>query len=210
MSLTQISENPFLIVISAPSGGGKSTILERVLNDFNNIRYSISSTTRKPRGDEQDGVDYFFLDNEEFEAKIAVNEFLEYANVFGNYYGTSRKFIQSCFDDGQFVIMDIDVQGCLKLEKADCPLVKIFLLPPNAEELEFRLRKRGTDSNEVIEKRLATARQELELIDHYDYLVVNDDLEKAVYAVKNIIWAEMHKVARYNDIYHSFYNNIDK
>ena len=210
MSLSQISENPFLIVISAPSGGGKSTILERVLNDFDNIRYSISSTTRKPRGEEKDGVDYFFLETEEFEAKIAENEFLEYANVFGNYYGTSNKFIRSCFEQGQFVIMDIDVQGCLKLEKTDCPLVKIFLLPPNAEELESRLRKRGTDSNEVIEKRLATARKELELIDHYDYLVVNDDLEKAVYAVKNIIWAEMHKVARYNDIYHSFYNNIDK
>ncbi len=206
MSLTQISENPFLIVISAPSGGGKSTILERVLNDFDNIRYSISATTRKPRGDEVDGVDYFFLDNAEFETKIEENEFLEYANVFGNYYGTSRKFIQSSFDEGKFVIMDIDVQGCLKLELTECPLVKIFLLPPNADELESRLRKRGTDSREVIEKRLNTARQELELIDHYDYLVVNDDLEKAVYAVKNIIWAEMHKVSRYNDIYHSFYN----
>lgn len=210
MSLSLISENPFLIVISAPSGGGKSTVLERVLSDFDNIRYSISSTTRKPRGAEIDGVDYFFLNNEQFEAKIADNEFLEYANVFGNYYGTSGKFIQSCFDQGQFVIMDIDVQGCLKLEDTDCPLVKIFLLPPNSKELETRLRKRGTDSNEVIEKRLATAKEELKLIDHYDYLVVNDDLEKAVYTVKNIIWAEMHKVARYNDIYHSFYNNIDK
>lgn len=210
MSLAQISENPFLIVISAPSGGGKSTILERVLNDFDNIRYSISSTTRRPRGQEQDGINYFFLETEEFEAKITENEFLEYANVFGNYYGTSRKFIQSCFDQGQYVIMDIDVQGCLKLEKTTCPLVKIFLLPPDGQELESRLRKRGTDSNEVIEKRLYTAQQELKLIDHYDYLVVNDDLEKAVYAVKNIIWAEMHKVSRYNDIYHSFYNNIDK
>jgi len=210
MSLTQISENPFLIVISAPSGGGKSTILERVLSDFDNIRYSISSTTRKPRGNEKDSINYFFLEKEEFEAKIADNEFLEYANVFGNYYGTSRKFIQSCFDKGQFVIMDIDVQGCLQLEKTECPLVKIFLLPPNAEELESRLRKRGTDSNDVIEKRLNTARQELKLIDHYDYLVVNDDLEKAVYAVKNIIWAEMHKVSRYTNIYHSFYNKIDK
>lgn len=210
MSLFPISENPFLIVLSAPSGGGKSTVLDRVLADFDNIRYSISATTRQPRGDEIDGVDYFFLKKEEFEAKIADNEFLEYANVFGNYYGTSDKFIQSCFAKGQFVIMDIDVQGCLKLEKTACPLVKIFLLPPDAQELEFRLRKRGTDSNEVIEKRLATARQELELINHYDYLVVNDDLEKAVYTVKNIIWAEMHKVARYNDIYHSFYNNIDK
>lgn len=205
MSLNQTSENPFLIVISAPSGGGKSTILERVLNDFDNISYSISSTTRKPRGDERNGVDYFFLDTDEFEDKIAEDEFLEYANVFGNYYGTSRKFIQSCFDKGQYVIMDIDVQGCLKLEKTDCPLVKIFLLPPDGDELESRLRKRGTDSNEVISKRLNTAREELKLIDHYDYLVVNDDLEKAVYAVKNIIWAEMHKISRYNDIYHSFY-----
>lgn len=210
MSLTQISENPFLIVISAPSGGGKSTILERVLNDFDNIRYSISSTTRSPRGQEKDGEDYFFMSNEEFEKRIADNEFLEYANVFGNYYGTSRKFIQSCFDQGNYVIMDIDVQGCLKLEKTDCPLVKIFLLPPDGQELESRLRKRATDSDQVIEKRLNTARQELELIEHYDYLVVNDDLEKAVYAVKNIIWAEMHKVSRYKDIYHSFYNNIDK
>ncbi len=210
MSLTQISENPFLIVISAPSGGGKSTILERVLNDFDNIRYSISSTTRSPRGQEKDGEDYFFMSNEEFEKRIADNEFLEYANVFGNYYGTSRKFIQSCFDQGNYVIMDIDVQGCLKLEKTDCPLVKIFLLPPDGQELESRLRKRATDSDQVIEKRLNTARQELELIEHYDYLVVNDDLEKAVYAVKNIIWAEMHKVSRYKDIYHSFYNIIDK
>ncbi len=210
MSLSQISEKPFLIVISAPSGGGKSTILERVLNDFDNIRYSISSTTRQPRGQEKDGQDYFFLNTQEFEAKIAENEFLEYANVFGNYYGTSKKFIQSCFDQGQYVIMDIDVQGCLKLEKTDCPLVKIFLLPPDGQELESRLRKRGTDSEQVIEKRLNTARKELELINHYDYLVVNDDLEKAVYAVKNIIWAEMHKVSRYKDIYNSFYNNIDK
>lgn len=208
MSLSSISENPFLIVISAPSGGGKSTVLERVLSDFPNMQYSISSTTRKPRGDEKDGVDYFFLEKEEFEAKIAENEFLEYANVFGNYYGTSHKFIQACFDQEQFVIMDIDVQGCLKLAKTDCPMIKIFLLPPDAQELEFRLRNRGTDSDEVIEKRLATAREELEYIKHYDYLVVNDDLEKAVCAVKQIISAEMHKITRYNDIYHSFYNKV--
>lgn len=208
MSLSPISENPFLIVISAPSGAGKTTVLDKVLEDFDNMQYSISSTTREPRGNEKHGIDYFFLNKEEFEAKIEENEFLEYANVFGNYYGTSDKFIQNRFDQGIFVIMDIDVQGCLQLAKTDCPMIKIFLLPPNSQELERRLRNRGTDSNEAVEKRLATARQEIELINHYDYLVVNDDLDEAVNAVKDIIKAEMHKINRYDDIYHSFYNNV--
>lgn len=205
MSLSPISENPFLIVISAPSGAGKTTVLDKVLEDFDNIQYSISCTTREPRGDEKHGTDYFFLNKEEFEAKIAANEFLEYANVFGNYYGTSHEFIQSRFNQGQFVIMDIDVQGCLQLAQTDCPMIKIFLLPPSSQVLEYRLRKRGTDSDEAIEKRLATARQELEFVTHYDYLVVNDDLDEAVSAVKHIIKAEMHKTIRYNDIYNSFY-----
>ncbi|OQY39308.1 MAG: guanylate kinase [Candidatus Cloacimonetes bacterium 4572_65] len=207
MSISNISENPFVIIISAPSGGGKSTILQRILNDFSNIKYSISSTTRAPRGTEENGVDYFFLNNDEFEQKIKENEFLEYANVFGNYYGTSMNFINECFANGQYVIMDIDVQGSLQISKTLCPVIKIFIVPPDSIELEKRLRNRGTDSDEVINKRLDTAKEELKLINEYDYLVINDDLDKAVYAVKNIIWAEMHRISRYNDVFKSFYKS---
>ncbi len=208
MSVSNISENPFLIVISAPSGGGKSTILDRVLDEFDNMQYSISATTRDPRGDEKNGVDYLFLSVDEFEKKIEEDNFLEYANVFGNYYGTSKEFIFDCFDKGQYVIMDIDVQGCLKLTQTDCPMIKIFIIPPSVKELEHRLRTRGTDSEDVIVKRLKTAEHEISLIDKYDYLVINDDLEKAVFAVKNIIWAEMHKISRYNGVYNSFYEKV--
>lgn len=187
----------FLIILSAPSGGGKSTILTEILKVADNIDYSVSYTTRSPRGTEQNGIHYHFVSEEEFQQRIAEGDFLEYAKVFGNWYGTSKSFIKKCLAGKRHVIMDIDVQGASFISATDIPYVKIFILPPSMEVLKQRLILRATDSEEEIAKRLQIAQEEVAYIPQYQYLVINDNLEIAVQDILAIIRAEENRVCRY-------------
>jgi guanylate kinase len=188
----------FLIILSAPSGGGKSTILHEILQRLDNVDYSVSYTTRSPRGEEQNGVHYHFVNQKEFENRRADGDFLEYAKVFGkSWYGTSISYIKSRLALSRHVIMDIDVQGASQIAATDIPYVKIFIIPPSMKVLKDRLIKRGTDSAEDIQRRLDTAKKELACIPEYDYLVINDILEDAIQNVMSIIKAEENRISRY-------------
>ena len=191
--------HPFLIILSAPSGGGKSTILTEILKKTDKIEYSVSYTTRKPRGMEQNGVHYHFVCVEDFQARVCSKDFLEHAIFAGNHYGTSISYIQERLASGHHVIMDIEIQGAAQISCTDIPYVKIFILPPSLEVLKERLISRKTDSMADIEKRLAIATDEIKMIPEYDYLVINDRLEDAVENVWDIIKAEENRVSRYDN-----------
>jgi guanylate kinase len=188
---------PLMLAISAPSGAGKSTLCDKLVHDFSNIVYSISCTTRAPRGDEKDGEHYYFLSKKEFKSRIKKGEFLEYAKVHGNYYGTLEDTVLYTMEQGKHILLDIDVQGVEQIRNAikgfdtNHPIRKgfidIFILPPSLEELEKRLRGRGTDAEDVIQKRLKNAKKEIEQARLYGYEIVNDDLELAYTELKNII-----------------------
>ena len=188
---------PFLIILSAPSGGGKSTILNEIMVKTDNIEYSVSYTTRKPRGTEENGVHYNFVTEEEFKQRIGRGDFLEFAQFCNYYYGTSISYIRSRLAEGKHVIMDIEVQGAAQISISDVPYVKIFILPPTLEVLKERLVNRNTDSMEEIEKRLMVARYEITQVPSYNYLVINDELDAAVDEVIAIIRAEENRVDRY-------------
>ena len=175
-----------LIVVSGPSGSGKSTAT-RLVRDRLQIPLSISATTRSPRTGEIDGKDYFFLEKEDFEKRIANEEFYEYALVHGNYYGTLREEVESRINSGQNVILEIDVQGGIIVKEKNSEAILVFFKAPNMEVLAKRLEDRKTDTKEVIELRLANAKKELEYEKEYDYTVVNDNLEKACQELINII-----------------------
>ncbi|HSQ97498.1 MAG TPA: guanylate kinase [Rickettsiales bacterium] len=180
----------FLIILSSPSGTGKTTLAKMLLDKYNNIKLSTSATTRKPRNGEIDGFHYYFLNQEDFDKKIKNNEFLEYAGVYGSSYGTLKSQIEDKFDEGNDVLLDIDWQGNLSVSKEikdKSKIVRIFLLPPSVSELENRLNSRGTDSKEVIEKRMADARNTMSHYKEYDYVVVNDSLEVAFEELCGII-----------------------
>ena len=172
--------------------------MNEILAKADSIDYSVSYTTRAPRGTEQNGIHYHFVNEAEFETRIAQGDFLEHAKVFGHsWYGTSISFTQSRLSLGHHVIMDIDVQGAAQISATTVPLVKIFIIPPSMDVLKDRLIKRGTDSEEAIQRRLNTAEKELDCIPDYDYLVINDDLDHAVSDVMAIIKAEENRVCRY-------------
>jgi len=183
--------NPFPIILSAPSGGGKTTIARELLRRRSDLGYSVSCTTRKPRLGEVDGRDYYFLSIGEFERRRAAGEFAESAEVHGNMYGTLRSEVQRVLAEGKHVVMDIDVQGAQQFTRAFPQSVTIFVLPPSAEVLLERLRQRQTESKEQLAKRLQSALQELQAVDSYQYVVTNDDLEKAIARVSSIIDAEV-------------------
>jgi len=205
MKNTEFKTKSFLIVLSAPSGGGKTTIRKAILARMPGVAYSVSYTTRSPRANEVDGKDYFFVSEDRFEQLIKENDFLEYARVHSNWYGTSRSFILDRFAHNYHVIMDIDPQGAETIVKSNIEVVTIFLLPPDMKTLEKRLRERGTDSEETISLRLKNARQELKSLREYDYLVINDNLEVAIEEVKRIIEAEENRVTRYYSPIEVFY-----
>lgn len=191
------NKTPFLIILSAPSGGGKSTILHEIMKKTEKIEYSVSYTTRKPRGTEVDGVHYHFVDEPAFQERIDSCDFLENAMFAGHHYGTSISYIQSRLAKGKHVIMDIEVQGAAQISCTDIPYVKIFILPPSLDILKERLINRKTDSIEEIEKRLIIAQYEITQIPCYDYLIINDELDEAVEDVWAIIMAEENRAARY-------------
>ncbi len=177
-----------LIVISGPSGVGKTTIRKRLLNEVPNLWYSISATTRKIRQGETEGVDYYFLTNEEFQKNIKENNFLEYQEVYQNtYYGTLKSTVIEKQNQGINVILEIDVQGALNIKKENPNAILIFIAPPNKEELEKRLISRATDEQDKIIERIKKAHFELEQQNKYDYVIINKDVEEATKQLKQII-----------------------
>ncbi|MCF8128958.1 MAG: guanylate kinase [Deltaproteobacteria bacterium] len=176
-----------IFVFSAPSGAGKSTIAEALIERFDSLAYSISHTSRPPRGDEQDGVDYHFVNRNTFKEMIEKNAFLEWAQVHGHLYGTSLEAVKRQMSAGSDILMDVDVQGGRNVKNRFPDAVLIFLLPPSLKILEKRLKARGTDDLVVIQKRMAQASEEIKNCSWYDYIVINDDLEKAILEAQSII-----------------------
>jgi guanylate kinase len=196
-----------IFIISAPSGSGKSTLTNEVRHVVPNLEFSISYTTRPPRGSEQSGREYFFVSREEFERMLAEDEFLEYAEVFGNYYGTAKRFLREATARGHDLLLDIDVQGAAQVKQKVPEAVSIFILPPSREELERRLRRRAEadddlqrkllgdsarpfNTEDIIQRRLRTASHEIENFSQYDYILVNDRLEPSIDILKSIVEAE--------------------
>jgi guanylate kinase len=177
-------------IISAPSGSGKSTLVNRVREIVSGLKFSISYTTRTARAGEENGREYYFVSRKEFEEMIRKDEFLEHAEVFGNYYGTARRFMREAEKEGKDLLLDIDVQGASQIKSKLKGAVSIFVLPPNRQELEKRLRTRSLDAENVIQRRLVTASREIENYDKYDYILVNDRLEESIDALKSILLAE--------------------
>ena len=192
-----MTKRGLLIVLSGPSGVGKGTVRAAIFSKGEQkFVYSISATTRLPRTGETDGVDYFFKTREEFEQMIQNKQLLEYAEYVGNYYGTPLEYVENTLASGKDVFLEIDVQGAIQVRELMPDGVFIFLTPPDLNELESRIVNRGTDSDEVIAKRMKTAREELELMKYYDYSVVNDTVDNAVQKIEAIIQTEHLRIIR--------------
>jgi len=182
---------PVVYIISAPSGSGKSTLVNVLLAMTPRLDFSISYTTRPLRGSEQNGKQYFFVSREQFEQMIVADEFLEHASLYGkDYYGTARRFLREAEQTGHDLLLDIDVQGAAQIKKKLPDAVSIFVLPPDRKTLEWRLRKRGEDSDEVINRRLEEARREIENYDKYDFILINDKLEESSDNLQAIVESE--------------------
>jgi guanylate kinase len=181
---------PLVYIISAPSGSGKSTLTNELLKLVPNLIFSISYTTRALRGSEQNGKQYYFVPLQEFERMVRDGEFIEHANVHGNCYGTARRFLREAGKSGHDLLLDIDVQGAAQVKKNLTDAISIFILPPDRKTLEWRLRNRGEDSENVIQRRLSDASCEIEQYDKYDYVLINDQLEKSIERLKAIVLSE--------------------
>ncbi|MGY0836586.1 guanylate kinase [Aerococcus urinaeequi] len=191
-----------LVVLSGPSGVGKGTVRQALFETDTNhdqFYYSVSATTRQPRPGEEDGKDYFFVSRDQFEGMIEDERLLEYAEYVGNYYGTPLQYVEEMTDQGKDVFLEIEVQGALQVKRRMPDGVFIFLAPPTMHELESRIVNRGTDAPEVIEKRMRQAREELQLVTQYDYVVENDNVQSAVERIQTIINAEHLKTDRFID-----------
>ena len=183
----------FVFVLSAPAGTGKTTLVRMLSEEFSCVVESVSCTTRPPRNGEVEGKDYYFLSQKEFEEKIHAGEFLEYAQVFGHYYGTSRRYVEEEQSKGKHVILVIDTQGAMQL-KGRIPATFVFISPPSLVELERRLQMRKTESQEVIAQRLSWAKREMEIVANYDYHIINENLEIAYDVLRSILIAEEHRL----------------
>ena len=186
-----------LLVVSSPSGAGKTTLCTRLREEFPSLGFSVSYTTRPPRPGETDGIEYNFVEKATFQEMIALDEFAEYAMVHGNMYGTSARRVAEAIEGGRDLLFDIDYQGGRQLrQKFPDDVVLVFILPPSLKELELRLRGRGTDSDEVIDRRIRVAREELRHYDEYDYLVMNDELARAYDALRAVYLSQVHTRVR--------------
>ncbi len=200
-----------ILVLSGPSGCGKSSLVSEILKEYDDIYFSISTTTRDIREGEVDGVDYHYISKELFEKEIEEGLFLEWAKVHDNYYGTSLKSVKQALSEGKLVIFDIDVQGHeIVKEKFDDILTSLFITTPNAEILRERLLKRGTDSKDVIERRLSNSREEMNRIDEYDFLLVNDNFEETLAKFRFIVGASRMKIDKKSkdNFINTWYNNL--
>jgi guanylate kinase len=191
------STKPLVFIISAPSGSGKSTLTNELLKLVPNLVFSISYTTRERRGSEKNGKEYHFVEMKEFNRMIEAGEFLEYANVHGNCYGTSRQFLREAGCSGHDLLLDIDVQGAAQIKRNLTDAISIFVLPPDREKLEWRLRNRGEDPEPVIHRRLVAASREIAEYDKYDYVLINDKLEDSCEKLRAIVLSErLHRLQR--------------
>jgi guanylate kinase len=184
------AHEPIVYIISAPSGSGKSTLVNELLKSVSDLDFSISFTTRAPRGSEENGKQYYFVSRTEFEKMIRDGEFLEHAEVFGNYYGTSRRFLREAEQNGHDLLLDIDVQGAAQIQQKLPDATSIFILPPNRKTLEERLRRRGEDSEEVIQRRLVMAKREIQNYSRYNYILINHVLEESSENLRAIVQSE--------------------
>lgn len=193
-----MNKNGVLIVISGFSGAGKGTLMKKLTADYENYALSISMTTRGPRDGEVNGREYFFVTKEEFEERIAQNGMIEYASYCDNYYGTPRAYVEEQLENGKDVILEIEIQGAHKVKELYPQALLLFVMPPSAEELYRRLKGRGTETDEVIQKRMSRAVEESEGIDTYDYIVVNDKLEDCIAQINTIVDAA-HNTPSHNE-----------
>jgi len=184
------AHQPIVFIISAPSGSGKSTLVNELLKSVRDLDFSISYTTRAPRGSEENGKQYYFVSRPEFEKMIRDDEFLEHAEVFGNYYGTARRFLREAEHKGHDLLLDIDVQGAAQIQQKLPDATSIFILPPDRKTLEERLRKRSEDCEEVIQRRLVTASREIQNYDRYNYILINDLLQESSKNLRAIVQSE--------------------
>lgn len=199
-----------LIVVSGFAGSGKGTIMKELINRYDNYKLSVSATTRNPRPGEEDGVAYFFKTKEEFEDMIDKGQLLEYANYVGNYYGTPRDFVEKTLSEGNDVILEIEYMGAFKVKAKFPEAVLIFLCPPSVDEVYARLKKRGTETEEIIRKRLVRGKEEAEIINNYDYIIVNDDLESCILDVHNTIQSAKNTVVRNVEFIDSLKTGFDE
>ncbi|WP_332690141.1 guanylate kinase [Halalkalibacter lacteus] len=183
-------EKGLLLVLSGPAGVGKGTVCTALRQEDTSVQYSVSATTRSPREGEQDGVNYFFKTREQFENMIEQDQLLEWAEYVGNYYGTPIEYVRETIDSGQDIILEIEVQGALKVKERFPEGVFIFLMPPSLAELRSRIVGRGTETEDIINKRMTVAREEIEMMKKYDYVVENDQVHLAVERIKSIVTAE--------------------
>lgn len=187
--MKKMKHKGILIVVSGFSGAGKGTLMKQLVHSYDNYALSVSMTTRNPRPGEEEGKEYFFVSREEFEEKISQDGLIEYASYCDNYYGTPREYVERQLEKGKDVILEIEIQGALKIKKKFPTALLMFVMPPNAAELKKRLEGRGTESQEVIEKRLKRASEEAEGIEQYDYIVINDKLEECVEKMHSLVQA---------------------
>ncbi|MFQ3543390.1 guanylate kinase [Halobacillus rhizosphaerae] len=185
-----IDEKGILFILSGPSGVGKGTVRKALFDQSTDLRYSISMTTREPREGEVDGQDYFFKSREEFETLISEGQLIEHAEYVGNYYGTPREYVEKTIDEGKDVFLEIEVQGALQVRENFPQGVFIFLIPPSLEELKDRIVNRGTETADKVKNRLHAAKEEIDMMDAYDYVVVNDEIDHAVSKVQSIVVSE--------------------
>ncbi|HEY1659321.1 MAG TPA: guanylate kinase [Candidatus Sulfotelmatobacter sp.] len=188
--MSSAPRKPVVYIISAPSGSGKSTLVNEILKSVTDLEFSISYTTRPPRGSEINGRQYYFISRPEFEQMIGEDKFLEHAEVFGNYYGTAKCFLEEAEQKGRDLLLDIDVQGAEQIQRKLPDATSIFILPPDRKTLEERLRKRSEDREEVIQRRLQTATREIENYPRYNYILVNDQLEESIKCLRAIVRGE--------------------
>lgn len=185
-----VEEKGILFILSGPSGVGKGTVRKRLFEQVNDLKYSISMTTRDKRPGEKEGIDYFYKTRKEFQSLIEQKQLLEYAEYVNNYYGTPREYVEKTLEKGQDVFLEIEVQGAMQVKENFPEGVFIFLFPPSIEELRKRITSRGTESEQLVLNRLKKASKEIKMMDEYDYVVVNDEVDHAVSKIKSIVQSE--------------------